>query len=345
MKTGEVRKILLKEKLDAVILFNKSPMFQYFVAEEFDHGMMILTRKANYLFLSPLYAPKFPGFKVIQWKRFKEDLQAFIRKNRIRKVGFDASNIYLRQKKFLSKLFKAKDVGDQLVALRETKTPEEMARIRKACRITDMIFKGIVKNFKSFKKESDVAKYIKVTALEHGADMAFPPITASGKNAVTAHHNKDSRINKGFMVLDFGARYKGYCADMTRTVYVGAPKIKDLEIYSKVLRAQKSCIEKAKIGLNCGALYDHAVKMLGSDAKYFVHGLGHGFGVEIHEAPSSSPKSKDTIKKGSVITIEPGYYNPKTGVGIRIEDDLYFGKLGKAEVLTKSTKNLIIIRR
>ncbi|MBN1793106.1 M24 family metallopeptidase [Candidatus Woesearchaeota archaeon] len=342
MKTGEVRKILLKEKLDAVVLFNKSPGFKYFIAEDFDHGIMIITRKENLLFLSPLYGPRFKGFKVVQWKKFKDDWLKLMKDKRIRRVGYDAGSVLLRQKRFLSKYLKAKDVGALLSALRETKTPEEMARIRKACRITDEIFKGIVNNFKSFRKESDVARHIKMAALERGAEMAFEPITASGKNAVTAHHNKDSKINKGFMVLDFGAKYKGYCSDMTRTVYVGNPSRKEVEIYEKVLRAQLSCIDKARIGMNCGELFDHAVKCLGGDAKYFLHGLGHGFGIEIHEAPSSSPKSKDRIRKGSVITIEPGYYNQKTGIGIRIEDDIYFGK--KKEVLTKSTKNLMIIR-
>jgi Xaa-Pro aminopeptidase len=343
MRLNEIKQVLKREKLDAIILFSKSPAFKYFIKEDFDKGILVLTQENNYLLVSRLYSPKFPGFKCIQYSKFKEDFEVFVKKLKIKKAGVDAQNIYLRQKKLISRYFKTKDVSSQINSLREVKTEEEMKRIRIACKITDEIFSLIIKNFKSFNTERDLVKFIKIEALKRDAEMAYEPIVASGKNAVVAHHNTASKINKGFMVLDFGAKYEGYCSDMTRTIYVGEPSREEIEIYSKILRVQESCLEKAEAGMKAGDIFNHSIKILGPDAKYFVHGLGHGFGVEIHEKPSLSFKSKDVLKKGTVVTIEPGYYNPKSGVGIRIEDDIYLG--AKKEVLTKSTKNLLCLKK
>jgi Xaa-Pro aminopeptidase len=148
---------------------------------------------------------------------------------------------------------------------------------------------------------------------------------------------------KGFLILDFGIKYKSYLSDMTRTLYLGKPSAKEIELYNKVLKVQEACIDKAKIGLNAGKLYNYSIKLFGKDAKYFIHGLGHGVGVEIHERPSLGLKSQDTFVKGCVFTIEPGYYNQETGIGIRIEDTIFLGE--KKEVLTKSAKKLVCIKR
>lgn len=343
MKLPEVKKYLAKEKLDAIILFNKDPCFNYFFGGEFEHGLMILTSKGNYLLLTNLYSPKAHGFKVVHWDKFDDDLKAFSKKHRIKKIGANYSSLLLRQKKFLSKHFKTFDVSEFLGYIRQTKTKEEIERIKAACRITDQIFELIIKNFKNFRTESDIMKFIKIKALELADGISFEPIVASGRNAVIAHHNPDSKLEKGFLILDFGVKYKSYLSDMTRTLYLGKPTEKEIMIYNMVLDIQKKCIDKARLGLNAGRLYNYSIKLFGKDAKYFVHGLGHGIGVEIHERPSFGLKGKDRLVNGAIFTIEPGYYNQKTGIGIRIEDDvLLSGK--KKEILTKSTKKLICIK-
>jgi Xaa-Pro aminopeptidase len=344
MKLPEVRNYLKKEKLDAIVLFNKSPSFNYFFGEDFEHGVMVLTTKNNYLLLSPLYSPKVKGFKVVQWKKFNDDFKTFARKNRITKVGADYNSLMVRQKSFLSKHFRVRDASKFLAELRQSKTKEEIARIRKACRITDNIFKKIVANFKKFNTEADITSFIKMEALKAGCDISFEPIAASGKNAVIAHHNNPSKLNKGFLVLDFGVKYKGYMSDMTRTIYLGKPTEKELALYNKVLDIQEKCIAKAKIDLNAERLYKYSIRLFGEDAKYFNHGLGHGIGVEIHEKPSFGLKSKDVLTKNAIFTIEPGYYNQKTGIGIRLEDDVLLLAGNKKEILTKSTKKLICIK-
>lgn len=340
MKLPQVKKYLHEKKLDAVVLFNKDPNFNYFVGGDFEHGIMFLTKKRNYLFLSPLYAPKFKGFRVVQWNDFKKDFKAFVKKHRIKRIGINNQGLFVRQKTFLRKHFKTKDVSKFLDDLRQTKTKEEISRVKKACRITDEIFKAIISNFK-FKTEKEIVIFMKKKALEKGVEMSFEPIVANATNAVVAHHGPDSRLKRGFLILDFGVKYKGYLSDMTRTVYLGRPSRKEIEIYGKVLDIQKKCVEKAKIGMKTEKLYNYSLALFGKDAKYFVHGLGHGIGVEIHEKPSIG-KSNDKLLKGSVFTIEPGYYNPRTGIGIRIEDDVYLGN--KKEVLTKSPKDLICLK-
>jgi Xaa-Pro aminopeptidase len=342
MKLNEVKKYLKKEKLDAIILFNKSPSFNYFFGGDFEHGMMFLTKKVAFLFISPLHEPKVPGFKVIKWEKFKPEFEAFIKKNRIKSVGVDYGSLLVRQKGFLRKYCKVRDASKLLTGLRQKKDKEEIARIRQACRITDNIFNKIVGNFRKFRSEGDILKFIKMKALEAGAEMSFEPIVASGKNAVVAHHNPNSKLVKGFLIMDFGVKYKSYLSDMTRTLYLGKPSQKEIELYDKVLKIQQACVEKAKIGLNAGKLYNYSLKLFGKDAKYFVHGLGHGVGVEIHEKPNIGLKSKDVLQKNTVFTIEPGYYNQKAGIGIRIEDTILLGE--KKEILTKSTKKLIRLK-
>ena len=342
MKLPDVKKYLQTNKLDAVVLFNKDPNFNYFLRGDFEHGIMFLTRKSNYLFLSLLYKPQIKGFRVVQWKKnFKEEFKAFVKKHKIRRVGIDNSELLVRQKSFLRKHFKTKDVSKFLEYLRQSKTKEELARIRKACRIADSIFKKIITNFK-FKTENDVVKFMKLEALKADAELSFEPIVANASNAVVAHHESSSRLKKGFLILDFGIKYNGYLSDMTRTIYVGRPNRNEIEVYEKVRLINEKCIEKAKIGMIAEKLYNYSLDLFGRDVRYFIHGLGHGIGVRIHEKPSLAIKSKDKLVKGSVFTIEPGYYNPKTGVGIRIEDDVYLGD--RKAVLTKSTRSLVCVK-
>jgi Xaa-Pro aminopeptidase len=346
MKINEVRKYLARERLDALVLFNKSPNFNYFLSQNYEHGILLLTKKQNIIFLSPLYSPKMPGFKVVHWKNFKKDFESFIKKNKIKRVGADYNNLFFRQKRFLSKHFKTSDSSKLFDSLRVIKTKDEVKNLREACRITDEIFKSIVLGLKNkrFQTEKDIAKHMKIMMLEAGCEPSFEPIVASGGNGVIAHHEPNARLKKGFMVLDFGAKYKGYCADMTRTICLGSPSEKERVIYEKLLAIQKSCVEYAKPGIKASVLFRRATKLMGEDAKYFIHGLGHGIGVEIHELPSLFLKSKEVLQAGNVFTIEPGYYNTKTGIGIRIEDDIYLGRDGKKEVLTKSAKGLISIK-
>ena len=174
-----------------------------------------------------------------------------------------------------------------------------------------------------------------------GLELSFNPIVASGKNASMPHYAPAAKkIMKGFCVIDFGVKYKGYCSDITRTVYVGKPSKKEKEIFNMLLTIQKNAINKIKSSKKCSELYDFVNNSLGKYKSNFTHGLGHGVGVEIHELPNLTLNSKDRIKNNMVFTIEPGIYFPKR-FGIRIEDTVLFKN--KPIVLTKTSKDLLIV--
>jgi Xaa-Pro aminopeptidase len=214
--------------------------------------------------------------------------------------------------------------------------------IKKACEIDDEIFILILKNIKLMKTEKDIDSLIRKDARRRNLKIAFPPVVASGKNASEIHHKPNkSKLKKGFLVLDFGVKVGGYCSDMTRTIYLGKASKKEKETYSKLLSIQKAAARKAKTGADCFEIDYFVRKKLGSMREYFLHSLGHGVGKKIHEKPNLSPKTADKLKKGDVVTVEPGIYL-KNSFGIRIEDSILVAKTPK--ILTKSSKRLIEIK-
>ena len=165
----------------------------------------------------------------------------------------------------------------------------KLESIGRGCRLNDKIFSKIVHMARrgEFETERDVARFIKSEIAKAGAGLAFPPIVAIGKNAVDWHHRPtNSRLaGGGFCVIDFGARFKRYCSDMTRTIYFGKASKKEKGLYAKVLRANALCTRKLRPGIDGHGVYLYAKKILGGHAKYFGHGLGHGLKKIIHARP------------------------------------------------------------
>ena len=155
----------------------------------------------------------------------------------------------------------------------------------------------------------------------------------------------DETLKAGdFVVMDFGCIYEGYCSDMTRTILIGEPTEKHLQIYQTVLKAQLSALEQIKAGMT-GSEVDKIARDIIAEAGYgecFGHGLGHGVGIDIHENPRFSPSEKSVIEAGMVMTVEPGIYVPGFG-GVRIEDMVFVTENGICNV-THSPKELIIIK-
>ena len=146
------------------------------------------------------------------------------------------------------------------------------------------------------------------------------------------------------MTLDFGASYRGYCSDITRTVVLGEPNDAQRRIYETVREAQQAAVDAIRPGMT-GKEADRVardrIKASGYE-KYFGHGTGHGLGMEVHEAPRLSPRGEEILEPGMVVTVEPGIYLPEFG-GVRIEDDVIVTEDGR-EVLTQSPKHLIVIQ-
>lgn len=236
-------------------------------------------------------------------------------------------------------------VVDQWVEeVRQSKEPEEVARIRAAQELTDRAFEHILDMVRPGAVERDIALELEVFMRKAGSDgVAFAPIVASGENSSRPHaHASHRAIQAGdFVKMDFGARVDGYCADMTRTVVVGTASARHREIYDAVLAANLAGIAALRPGVP-GASVDAAARSVLEAAgfgEYFGHGLGHGVGLDVHELPSVGPRATKSLVPGSVVTIEPGVYVPGFG-GVRIEDLVFVGE-PQVEVLTRSTKELL----
>ncbi|MFB6196681.1 MAG: M24 family metallopeptidase, partial [Halobacteriaceae archaeon] len=162
-----------------------------------------------------------------------------------------------------------------------------------------------------------VRRAINVEIAKRGLEPSFPPVVAFGEAAAIPHYNGDEPLGTGFLLIDMGVKYNGYCSDITRTVYIGGePSEQEQSVYEQVQQVQDECISKASPGQSCSALFNHAKDALGEK---FNHGLGHGLGVEIHEIPNLKEESEDELEESMVLTIEPGWYDD---FGVRIEDDI-----------------------
>lgn len=228
---------------------------------------------------------------------------------------------------------------------RMIKTQEEIKKISKAAIIADKSYSEILKSLKPGLKEIDIASEFEYILRKNGSEAhPFPTIAITSANTSLPHGQPGMRkIKKGdFFLLDFGATYKGYVSDMTRTVVIGKATQKQKKIYDIVLRAQMSAIKTVKLGMKLSAV-DSSARNIIKEAGYgdnFGHGLGHGIGLEVHEAPGVSYRSKETVRAGMVFTIEPGIYIPKWG-GVRIEDDIAIYD-NKISILTKSPKEKLM---
>ncbi|NQU98325.1 aminopeptidase P family protein [Candidatus Woesearchaeota archaeon] len=338
MKLKEFQRELIKNKLDGAVLFFKDPNFFYFAQQEVDNSILFIpSRRKSTIFISKLDDIK-SSMKKIVYKDPYKNLKEFLKSQKVKKVGINESKVSIAQKRKLSRFVKTKDVEKIILGLRKTKTKEEIEKIKKACSLTEKVLKKIIKNF-YFKTEKEVKDFIKIEAIKLDCELSFEPIVASGKNASTPHYSGNQRIKKGFLVIDMGLKYKGYCADITRTIYFGNPREEELDIYNTLLKIQKKVVSYIKTGFDIKELEKTVRNELKKDEKYFIHNLGHGLGIEVHEQPAVNAKSKEKLEEGTVITIEPGIYS---SYGIRIEDDVLVTSKGH-RLLTKFPKELIII--
>ena len=226
------------------------------------------------------------------------------------------------------------------------KNDAEISLLRQAIRITDAVLAKVLKIIRPGISELDVSAEISYYHKKLGAEKdSFEPIVVSGSRASLPHGRPSSKkIKNGELVtLDLGCIYNGYCSDLTRTVAVGKAGAEERKVYDVVLKAQQLAIDSAKNGISGRELDGVARKYIRSRGygKYFGHGLGHGIGLEIHEAPRVSARSLHTLRDGNVVTVEPGVYLPGR-FGVRIEDDIVV-RNGGCEVLTTAPKTLMIL--
>ncbi|RDI95569.1 aminopeptidase P family protein [Meiothermus sp. QL-1] len=263
------------------------------------------------------------------------------------RVGFEAEHLSVAQLEAFQKDFpQVTFVPTRGVfeGLRQQKSPEEIARIRRAAALADQGFRHILPYLKPGVRELDIALELEFFLRKAGSEgMAFSPTVASGERGAQPHGGASAKtICPGELVtLDFGCVVEGYCSDMTRTVAVGRVSEELRSLYQAVLEAQTLALEAVapgRRGAELDALARQHLEQKGY-GPYFTHSLGHGVGLYVHEGPSLSQVSEDVLAPHQVVTIEPGVYIQGLG-GCRIEDLVLVTATGH-EVLSQSPKELI----
>jgi len=268
------------------------------------------------------------------------------KKLRLKRLGFDAldASLYLTLKRSL-KGAKLKPLSQLVWELRRVKDETELGYMRKAAELTDKGVEAAIEAIKPGAREYEAAAKIEYAMRSLGSEgVAFDTIVASGPRSAYPHGGcTEQKIKKGaFIVLDVGARYHFYRADLTRTFLVGKPTPRQAKIYEAVREAQEKAFQSIRAGVGGREVDAVARKVIEKDGygEYFVHGLGHGVGLAVHEPPTLNSVSKDVLKTGNVVTDEPGIYIVGFG-GARIEDSVLVHR-NRGERLTKAAYDLVI---
>lgn len=319
------------------------------------NGILILTKKNSYLLTDFRYleeakqilGPK--GYTILDYK--PEELQSILKDifalENIQTVGVEEEILYPAYQTIIKALegYDIKHISKTIGEMRAVKTDEEKKIIRYAQNINEKAFDKVKSIIKHGITERDLSIELKYQLLKNGADeFAFEPIVAFGKNTSKPHCLlSDKKLENGdIIMLDFGAKYKNYCSDMTRTFCIGKPSQEAVNAYNLVLKAQNAALNLLKDGVFAKEA-DTIVREIftaNGCAEKFGHGLGHGVGLDIHELANLTKTSEDVLKTDMVITVEPGLYF-ENEFGIRIEDMVIVTKDG-VENLTKADKELII---
>jgi len=343
---------LKKENLDGFIV-SRMVNIRYLCGFTGDTGLLVITSKRAHLLCDSrfitLAQKEVKGAKVhltkgIPLNELKEFTE-FQRKND--KFGFESDFLTCNQLKTLKENLPEVlliPIVDAVEFLSIIKDKGEIDLIQEAVDISDIAFDRILGYLRPGLRELEVAAELEYQMKMLGSTKpAFETIVASGFRSAMPHGvASDKKIKKGeFVTFDFGAEYKGYVSDITRTVVMGKATSRQKKVYNLVSKAQLAGIKKVKSGVEGKAVDLAARKVIdrGGFKKNFGHGTGHGIGIYVHVKPNVGPKSTDTLKRGMVVTIEPGIYIPKWG-GVRIEDDVLVTNTG-GKVLNKAPKKLL----
>lgn len=349
----QLRAQLDKYEVDAILITNPFNR-RYMTAFTGTAGIALITA-TEALFITDFRYLEQAGTQAVGYEIIEHTgpigvrLAELVQEKKIGKLGFEEHDLtYATYQEYKERISTAKLVPlPNLVAeLRKIKDEQEMALIRRAVQIVDQTFEHIVNMLKPGLTELEVAHELEFHMKKLGASAsAFEIIVASGQRSALPHGVASEKvIEQGdFVTLDFGAVYKGYCSDITRTVAIGEPPPQLRQIYEICLQAQLNGVSNIKAGIT-GKEADSYCRDYIAEHGYgsnFGHSTGHGLGLEVHESPRLSVHVEEILQPGMVVTVEPGIYLSGLG-GVRIEDDVFLKEDG-CEILTKSTKELIII--
>lgn len=339
------------ENLDAILITNPINR-RYITGFTGTAGVVLITKNNERLFITDFRyveqaTEQAKGFTIVEHKKAIEiEIQNQIEKHHIKSLGFEKNDVTYAAYESYQKALKVDliPVNGLVEQLRLIKTTDELEIMKIAAEIADAAYTHIQSFIKPGVREIDVAHELEFFMRKQGAtSSSFDMIVASGYRSALPHGvASEKEIQTGELVtLDYGALYKGYCSDTTRTLAVGEISAELTDIYETVLEAQKRGVAGIKPGMT-GKEADALTRSYISDkgyGDYFGHSTGHGLGMEVHEEPRVSPLSDTVLKPGMVVTVEPGIYIPNVG-GCRIEDDIVITETGN-DRLTNATKELI----
>jgi Xaa-Pro aminopeptidase len=344
-RTRTIRRLLNKKKIGSLVV-TKPANVTYTTGFLGDDSWVVITGGAVYLLTDSRYTEQAQGecrgCRIIErtvplpevtgklLKRLKSARAAAVEKSATL-ADFEALK---RQTKT-----RLKKVANVVEEARSCKDSSEISAIRAAGRIAAQALKQTRRYIKAGISESELAGRLDFQIRKLGAQNSFETIVAFGANASRCHHQPSGKKLKrnDYILIDFGARYKGYCSDLTRCFVVGWPAGIGLykKVYDAVQRAQAAAIKMVKAGVAIKRVDSAGREAIAKyDLPVYGHGTGHGLGIEIHEDPFLNAESKDKLRSGEVITIEPGVYIPGT-LGVRIEDDVLVTESG-CKILSRS---------
>ncbi|WP_416197507.1 MAG: Xaa-Pro aminopeptidase [Sporanaerobacter sp.] len=343
-----------KNNIDGLFLLTE-PNVRYISRFTGSDSFVFITSKNNYFITDSRYTEQAQsqckGFEVIRWgnpfKSLVETVKDLVKKDGVKRIGFEKEymnfGMYESLRESISNI-ELVPTSYLVEEIRVVKDEEEIECIKRACDFADKAFEKILKIIKVGMTEMELALELEYYMRKAGAEgISFDTIFISGKKTSLPHGQpSDKKIENGdFITIDFGALYKGYHSDMTRTVVVGKANEKQVEIYNIVKAAQQRGLDVLRSGISGKEADTEVRKIMGEYNEYFGHGLGHGVGLELHEIPFMGVNCDRVLEENSVVTVEPGIYIPDWG-GVRIEDSVVVKKDG-IEILTHSPKELIIL--
>ena len=344
-----IKDILKDYGVNAALVITASNTF-YLSGYESTNCRILITNDKDYFFTDMRYLEE---AKNAIGDRFEvllggvEEIKGIADDLGIKALGVE-ENVSYGEYRSLKELFKGIEfvaVDEAFSKIRAIKTEREISLIKTAQSVTETAFNEILPFIKEDVTEIEIAARLEYIMLKNGCELAFDSIVAFGENGSKPHaHRSERKLRRGeFVTMDFGAKYKGYCSDMTRTVALGAVDERKARAYNAVLEANKLAEKAIKIGEKCCDIDAVARNYLAKFSldKFFSHSLGHSVGVDIHEMPAFSPRCDEVLKEGMIITVEPGVYL-EGDFGLRIEDMALVTKNG-AEILTHADKNLIVL--
>ena len=354
MRVTKLRNKMTELSVDAVIVLDE--LNQHYLSEfAFTDGLLFITKKTAYLITDFRYyemalnkANKI--FEIVMPENRKELISKVISDEGIKTIGFEGGSVsYETYRRYCDEYSSCNfvNIGDAIEVIRQIKSADEIEKMQRAQDITDAALAHLLKMITPNMTELDVAVELEYAMRKGGADsFAFETIAVSGDASALPHGTpRNVKLKSGFLTMDFGARYDGYCSDMTRTICIGRADEEIKKLYNTVLRAQTEALNYLREGADCGEADKVARDIIDAVPEYkgaFGHSLGHSVGLFIHESPRLYSRGFGRkLNAGEIVTVEPGIYLFGK-YGCRIEDMVAITKDG-IHNFTHSPKELIEI--